>query len=264
MLSTLVGVIILMLHPHLHAQVGLSVTPPRIYYTLGAGESTSHRVLVNNLSKQSTLNLSVTFGDWKYDERGDNLMLPPDSLDNSCAGWLSLPGGTYFSLAPGESREMDVTMSVPASTTDSSNVQTAMLYVTQLNPMDGVDAKGAAIRISLRQAIKIYRKGLLPEIKKLEIVDMQFDRKNNTLGLEFINSGTIWVNGTLVATLFNRTTGREITLAETVFYTMPGDHRKMYIGITEELDMGDYIATLLIDYGDENTLEAAELDFSIE
>ena len=152
----------------LHAQVGLSVSPPRVYYTLGEGESGSQKVLVSNLSKEHMLNLSVTFGDWKYDDRGNNLMFPPDTLENSCVSWLSLPIGTYMNLEPGESREIDVMMTVPAILQQADNVQTAMLYVTQMNPVDGVDAQGAAIRINVRQGIKIYRKGLQPETKQLE------------------------------------------------------------------------------------------------
>ena len=248
----------------LHAQVGLSVSPPRVYYTLGEGESGSQKVLVSNLSKEHMLNLSFTFGDWKYDDRGNNLMFPPDTLDNSCVSWLSLPIGTYMNLEPGESREIDVMMTVPAILQQADNVQTAMLYVTQMNPVDGVDAQGAAIRINVRQGIKIYRTGLQPETKQLEIVNMTLDRERDIIGLEFINRGNIWVNGTLKATLFNRTTGRETTLDETVFYTMPGDHRQMDIPLKEKPGKGDYTATVILDYGDDSTLEAAELEFGYE
>lgn len=248
----------------LHAQVGLSVSPPRVYYTLGEGESGSQKVLVSNLSKEHMLNISFTFGDWKYDDRGNNLMFPPDTLDNSCASWLSLPGGTYINLEPAESREIDLMMTVPSILQETDNVQTAMLYVTQMNPVDGVDAKGAAIKINVRQGIKIYRKGLQPETKQLEIVNMTLDRERDIIGLEFINSGNAWVNGTLKATLFNRATGKEIALDETVYYTMPGDRRLMDIPLKDKPEKGEYTATVMLDYGDDNTLEAAELEFTYE
>ncbi len=92
-------------------QVGLSVSPPRVYYTLAARESGTQELLVNNISKDHPLDLSITLGDWHYDEYGNNVMLPPDSLANSCASWLSLPGGTYLTLQPGESRKIEVKMS---------------------------------------------------------------------------------------------------------------------------------------------------------
>jgi len=76
-----------------------------------------------------------------------------------------LPGHLPYPEA-GENREIDLTMTVPADIGSDANVQTAMLFVTQMNPVDGVDAQGAAIRISVRQGIKIYRKGNAPEVKK--------------------------------------------------------------------------------------------------
>jgi len=264
MLSTLVWGFALFLTPSLHAQVGLSVSPPRVYYTLGAGESGTQQILVSNTSKQHPLDLSITFGDWKYDENGNNIMLPPDTLQNSCASWLSLPEGTYITLEPGESRNIGLVMTVPSGIDADENVQTAMLYITQMNPVDGVDARGAAIRINVRQGIKIYRKGMQPEQKKLEIVNMSLDREKNIIGLVFHNKGNSWVNGMLKTTLFNRTTGKEVSLGETEFYTMPGDHRKMGIPIKELLEKGDYTATVILDYGDGTALEAAELEFSYD
>lgn len=248
----------------LRAQVGLSVSPPRVYYTLGVGESATQQILVHNTSTQHALDLSITFGDWIYDGNGNNIMLPPDTLQNSCAAWLSLPEGTYVTLEPAESRNITLVMTVPAGIGGEENVQTAMLYVTQMNPVDGVDAKGAAIRINVRQGIKIYRKGLQQEQKQLEIVNMSLDRENNIIGLLFHNKGNIWVNGILKATLFNHTTGKEVSLGESEFYTMPGDRREIGIPIEGPLVKGDYTATVILDYGDETALEAAELEFSHE
>lgn len=246
------------------AQVGLSVSPPRVYYTLAAGESGTQELLINNISKEHPLDLAITLGDWHYDEYGNNVMLPPDTLENSCASWLSLPGGTYLTLQPGESREIELLMNVPSDVSSESNVQSAMLYVTQMNPVEGVDARGAAIRINVRQGIKIYRKGLQPEQKQLEIVNMSFDRETNIIGLVFNNNGNTWINGIIKTTLFNRTTGKETSLGETEFYTMPGDHRKVGISTKKLLEKGDYTATVILDYGDETALEAAELEFSHE
>jgi len=248
----------------LFSQVGLSVSPPRVYYNLNPGETGSQKVLISNVSKEHSLNLSLTFGDWKYDTYGNNLMFPPDSLDNSCSGWLSLPGGTYITLEPGESREIDLTMTVPVGTGSDANVQTAMLFVTQMNPVEGVDAQGAAIRINVRQGIKIYRKGRAPEVKRVEIENLAFDKETNSLVLTFSNAGNIWINGRASASLFNQTTGKESNIAAIDFYTMPGNRRIMSIPLQHTLEKGKYTATVILDYGDDTTIEAAELQFSYE
>ena len=246
------------------SQVGISVSPPRVYYSLNPGEIGSQKILVYNISKNNTLNLSLTFGDWKYDDAGNNLMFQPDSLPNSCASWLGVTEGTYFSLEPGEKKEIELTMAVPPQPKSNENVQTAMLYVTQMNPIDGLDEKGAAIKINVRSGIKIYRKGKAPEIKKIEIEKFSFDKEKNILTLVFNNKSNIWVNGIVKTSLFNQTNGKESNIEPMEFYTLPDNHRIMDIPIKRKLDKGHYIVTVMMDYGDENNIEAAELEFNYE
>jgi len=50
-------------------------------------------------------------------------------------------------------------------------------------------------------------------------------------------------------------------LSDTPFFTMPGNVRKVMISPGETLEKGEYIATVMLDYGDETILEAAELEF---
>lgn len=45
---------------------------------------------------------------------------------------------------------------------------------------------------------------------------------------------------------------------------MPGDVRETSIALPKALEFGKYIATILMDYGDENSLEIAELTFTYE
>ena len=211
------------------------------------------------------MSLSITFGDWKYDEFGNNVMLPPDSLDFSCASWMSVDEGTYFTLDPGENREIELRMTVPVSVEENNSpINTAMVYITQMNAVDGVDADGAAIKVNVRQGIKVYQNDRNATNKLIEIVSLSFDNESEGLQLGFNNSGDIWTNGTVNTSLFNQTTGEEILLEEMIFYTLPGDERKMFLPFERKLDKGEYIATIIIDYGDEIALEAAELEFSHE
>lgn len=246
------------------SQVGISVSPPRVYFTLNQGESESQKILISNVSKENSLNLALTLGDWEYDSFGNNVMLPPDSLENSCANWLNIPSGTYLTLEPGEHREIDVTMSAPAEIGRDWNVHSAMLYVTQMNPVDGVDTQGAAIKVSVRQGIKIYRKGKVAENKQIEIENLAYDKDNNSLLLLFNNIGNIWLNGHVNAVVFNQATGKELTIESVDFYTMPGDIRSMRIPLQHVLDKGRYTVTVMLDYGDLSTVEAAELQFTHE
>lgn len=247
-----------------HAQVGISVTPPRVYYTVNPGQTEVKEVVVTNVSESHTMELAVTLGDWQYNEYGENMMYPADSLDNSCAAWVTVPAASYISLKPKESRAISVGITVPADVTDLDAVHTAMLYVTQMNPVDDVNEQGANIKINVRSGIKLFQRTTVARKPKVEITNLTVDKEEKSLWLEFENNGNIWIDGTVNTYLFSGATGKELELPATGFYTLPGDMRKMRVALPEDLDSGRYTATLMIDYGDANNIEAAEIEFEHE
>lgn len=248
----------------LSAQVGISVTPPRVYYTVGAGQTELQQVMITNVSKEHTLELSITLGDWMYNEFGENVMFPADSLDNSLAAWVSVPSASYISLKPNESQTISVGVTVPADITDPQAVHTAMLYVTQMNPVDDINEMGANIKINVRSGIKLFQRFPVPRQPMVDITNLTVDKDRGEMWLEFSNSGNVWIDGVVNSYLFNNSTGKEIELGETMFYTMPGDVRKLRIALPDELEKGLYTATLMVDYGDANNVEAAEIEFRYE
>lgn len=245
-----------------NAQTGISISPPRIYYVIAPGQSQTEKVLVSNPSKDYTLELAVSFEDWEYNEYGENLMYQTGTLVTSCAAWVSVPEA-YFSLAPGESKEIDVQMTVPASyRNDTIPVHTAILYVTQLNPRDGVDQQGANIRIAVRTGIKLYQRLPGNFNPSLEITNFRYQKEDApTLVLHFDNNGDVWADGRISLELLNQATGAKTVMPDVLFYSMPGDHRQKYLDLPEKLEAGDYIATAIVNYGDANTVKIAELEF---
>lgn len=68
---------------------------------------------------------------------------------------------SYFTLAPGERKDIDVTITVPNTLSDKLAAHSAVLYVSQMNPVDDVDSKGANIKVSIRSGIKLFINCLL-------------------------------------------------------------------------------------------------------
>lgn len=245
------------------AQTGISVSPPRVYFETDPGQSSTERVVVTNVSVKHTLDLAVSLGDWAYNKYGENMMYPADSLPTSCAGWVTLKKeDTYFSLKPGERKEIEVNITVPQTARDSAH--TAMLYVTQMNPVDDIDQKGANIKVSIRSGIKLFQKTRAAVKKKIEITNLHFNKSGKTLTVSFENSGAIWADGILYTDLVNTRTGKKTTIDHIIFYSMPGDRREMEVALPKELPAGEYTASVVIDYGNKDQLEMAELTFTHE
>ncbi|MBW8522896.1 molecular chaperone [Chryseobacterium chendengshani] len=247
------------------AQTGISVSPPRVYFDSGSGSSSTQKITVTNVSTKNSLDLAVSLGDWQYDQYGENMMHAANTLKNSCASWISVKkSDNYFTLAPGERKELDVTITVPAIAKDTLSSHTALLYISQMNPVDDVDSKGANIKVSIRSGIKIFHKSAEAVTKKVEIKDLKFDKAKSNLALQFENQSSIWVDGKISTEIINTSTGKKVPVDDIVFYTLPGDLRKITIPMGSVLEKGSYNASVMIDYGDPSSLEIGELNFNYE
>lgn len=246
------------------AQVGISISPPRLYFELNPGVSGTNKLKVTNVSAKNTLDLAVTLGDWKYDETGENLMYDAGKLPTSNASWISLGQGNLFSLKPGESKDLEVTLTTPLNIDQKTPVHTSLLYITQMNPNDEVNDQGANIKVNVRSAVKIYHRTLKSKTKKIDIQNLLYSKEKKTIDLQFSNLGNVWTDGSIFLELLNNQTGKQIKLDPTIFYTLPGDKRWVYLQLPKDLPKGRYTATVLIDYEDQNNMEAAELNFNYE
>lgn len=247
------------------AQTGISVSPPRLYFESAAGISNTEKITVTNVSAKNSLDLAVSLGDWEYDTKGENQMHPANTLPSSCASWIMIKKeDTYFSLAPGERRDIELTITSPTLAKENLSAHTALLYVSQMNPVDDVDSQGANIKVSIRSGIKIFHKKPNATKKKIEITDLKFDAIKKILTLNFENQAEIWVDGKVTTDILNVSNGKKAALTPIVFYTMPGNKREMQIPLPADLEKGKYTASLLIDYGDAENLEMGELNFNYE
>lgn len=243
-------------------QTGISVTPPRVYFEINPGESRREQITVTNVSKSHRLDLAISLNDWLYSREGDNIIVQADTLPTSSAAWISFEGDSYFSLAPGERKDIGVVVNRPTSAS-TEDVYTTMLFVTQLNPIDDIDSKGAQIKVAIRSGIKLFVRSNRPRNVMLNIHNGYYDTEHKRLGIEFINEGNVWANGDIKTELLNNRTGEIRRLENTVFYTMPKDDRLQFIPLPENLPIGSYTATVILDAGN-NTIEAAEIEFEHE
>src|SRR5690554_649833 len=263
MLRNLMLLMIILAAVQTFSQTGISVSPPRNYFITPEGAQEIKKILVTNLSKTNTLDLSVSLNDWEYNNMGHNLTYVPGTLSNSCANWITVLPNALFSLAPGESTELELLMQVPEDIDTTTNeIRTAMLYINQINPTQSVDEHGVNIMVSVRSGIKIYHKLNNQRNPEIEATNFLYNAEKNRLELEFKNTGNIWTDGDLKTTLLFQETGKEIRLENQVFYTLPKDVRVVHIPLPKGLEKGNYIVSTMFEYS--NEVKIAELHFDYE
>lgn len=262
-IQTLICFCLMMIANFVHAQAGLSVSPPRTYFTLDPGGMERKKILVTNTSESNALELAISFNDWKYDEFGTNIISDPNSLSNSCSNWLTIFPSNVLTLGPKESKEIEVQMKVPDQITPDF-VHTAMMYITQTNVTTEQNKKGENIRITLRTGVKIYQHENVGRDLNVDFLDFSYSKTTNQLILKIENVGNVWGEGTIKNELINQENGEIITLPEMVFYSLPEDHRTIMIDLPKDLPKTSYIANSTLNLGETDFIKIAELSFSNE
>lgn len=106
--ATLIGIS----HLHSAAEGGIGVWPTWVQLTLNRGEQAEKTINVANQGSEPIRVMAYT-GDFSIDREGNFVFYEPGHESYSASRWLSLEE-TDLEIAPGESREVEVSISVPA------------------------------------------------------------------------------------------------------------------------------------------------------
>ncbi|MES2826518.1 MAG: hypothetical protein V4687_00110 [Bacteroidota bacterium] len=249
------------------AQAGISASPAKMYYRIPSGGTGSQKVTISNPNRID-LDVGVSMGDWNYDSLGVNNLVDPGTLKISCADWIQVFPGSFFTILPDERKELEIVLNVPANADKSIPVRTAMLYFTQLNAGDAKAENGAAIKVSVRMGIKVYHSFTPMDERNVDIINFVDQQKTDPerkpyteLELKCENTGKIWLDGTVQWELLNTKSGEKIKLTQDNFLSLPGDKRTIKKILPPSLKRGVYAATATINYGNKEELKIAELEF---
>ncbi|MDB5112736.1 MAG: hypothetical protein JWR67_3850 [Mucilaginibacter sp.] len=249
-----------------YGQSGMTVSPGKLYFKLPPGSAGTQKIIVSNPNDRE-LQVGASISDWDYDTVGNNRMHEMGSLKTSCAEWFKVLPSSVFTLQPNERREVQVVFTTPADADRSVPVHTAMLFLTQMNPVNSRSQNGAAIKVSVRIGIKIYHSFLQTEDRDIEVIGLQDKaalpgvKGPGMLELQVQNTGKIWLEGKIKWELLNTKTGQKTKMEDQDFYSLPGDKRTIRQNLPRDLQAGHYTATAVINYGNKDELKVVELEF---
>ncbi|MHA4896677.1 hypothetical protein ACXZ1K_18150 [Pedobacter sp. PWIIR3] len=247
-------------------QAGISASPPKLYYRVASGAIGMQKVIVTNPISRD-LEVAVSLGDWDYDSTGTNQLHEPGTLKTSCADWVRILPGSFFTVIPDERKELSIELAVPENADKTIPVRTAMLYFTQTNPESSKGANGASIKISVRMGIKIYHSFTTADEREIDVKDFRDikDAKNpgspGFLEIDVENTGKIWIDGEVKWEMINSKNGEKVKMDDTSYLALPGDKRVLLKELPKDLKKGNYAVTAVINYGNKDELKVLELDF---
>ena len=250
----------------------VSVSPSRLYFDVEVGEYGTKEIMVTNNSG-STESFQITFADFEANgNQGKIKMMEAGESEHSCSQWLSA-NPAFFEIGPGESKNVKVILQLP-NTPDANSVKWATMIVklAKEKKAPGNDENDKTVGLGILQTfqfvIHIFQTPPSVTFKKLDIIDFKdistLSDKNKRISLEVENSGDAILNCASYLELTNYGDGETKRLDIKAFTILPGTRRQVVFDLPADLKRGKYSLLGVVDYGSDETIEAAEMDLDVE
>ena len=240
----------------------ISVSPTRINYKVSPGASGRSKITVSNNSTQRQ-GFQVSFGNFNANIKGKSQFSAQGTQNRSCVQWLSATPAV-FELEPGETQDIAVLMDVPA---DSSALMArwAVAYVHLRAPENDGNGSGSGLKV---QATQSYRFGVYifqtpsgVSAARGEIKGLNFEK--NLLTVSMKNEGETFLSCNSYIELTSLETGETQRINTRGFTILPALERETVFQIPETVLPGRYSVLAVMDYGNRDEVEAAEMEIII-
>lgn len=240
----------------------ISTSPTRINFKVEPGASGRSRITVSNNSA-SKQGFQVNFGDFSASVTGKSQFSDKGVQSRSCADWLTATPAV-FELEPGETQDVSLIMDVPS---DSAALMArwAVAYVRLREPEvegkgtgDGLNVK---VNQSYRFGVYIFQTPPSATESRGEISGLNFENSLFTINMK--NAGETFLRCNSYIELTNLSTGATERITTRGFTMLPALSRNTVFKIPEETPAGRYSVLAVMDYGNREEVEAAEMEILI-
>lgn len=240
----------------------ISTSPTRINFKVEPGASGRSRITVSNNST-SKQGFQVNFGDFSASVTGKSQFSDKGVQSRSCADWLTATPAV-FELEPGETQDVSLIMDVPS---DSAALMArwAVAYVRLREPEvegkgtgDGLNVK---VNQSYRFGVYIFQTPPSATESRGEISGLNFENSLFTINMK--NAGETFLRCNSYIELTNLSTGATERITTRGFTMLPALSRNTVFKIPEETPAGRYSVLAVMDYGNREEVEAAEMEILI-
>jgi hypothetical protein len=176
-------------------------------------------------------------------------------------------------VVPGGFQKVKVTLTVP-DTGFSNRAGWCLMMVEERKKRETIDNKGGDKKISLGViptfafGVYIYQNPPTVKNNKVEIKNfvstLPANKKTRNIEFALENVGDGIAFCIAYVELTNLKTGKQQKLMVKRFTILPGNRRNYLFPLPENLEPGKYSAVGVLDFGSNEEVEAAELNFDIE
>lgn len=240
----------------------ISTSPTRINYKVSPGASGRSTITVANNSNDRQ-GFQINFGDFSANAAGKSQFSKKGVVSRSCADWLTATPAV-FELAPGETQDISILLDAPA---DSSALlaRWAVAYV-RLRPLDfgNKDASdGLNVRVNQSYRFGVYIFQTPPNASDARGEISGLDYKDNRFTIQMRNAGETFLTCNSYIELTSLATGETKRINTRGFTMLPALDRNTVFQIPPDIPAGRYSVLAVMDYGNRDEVEAAEMEIMI-
>ena len=242
------------------ASQDFEVGPAKLLFDAEPGQIQSKTLFVRNHSNTKQ-QFVLLVGDMKMDTSKTIQKL------KSCAAWITL-NPSFFEINPNESKDVNVILQVPPG---ESSTKGAMIFVNAAEEKTALGADiqmKSSIKVSPRIAVKVIQSpksntNYLGNLSDLKETTSPKDSLR-TFQVKVFNSGDKMIDGKLYLVLSNIETGKEVKQKPERVYLFPGASSVMTLRMPATVLPGKYSLAAILDYGNNSSLEAVQMNVEVK
>lgn len=251
--------------------MGVAVAPATLAFRVKPGKSETKYVTITNDTYKPN-KFKISFSDFTMD-RGGSIVQVPIGKDGEfgLTKWI-MASPSFVELKPGEKKKIAVTITLPDEDSANKSVCALMMidltkereYIVPSDAMEGNYVMGVIPTYGF--GVYIYQNPPNVKINKVEITSFTFnyDSLNKYVRIMAKNVGDGMGFCKSFVEITNLNTGKSEKFPLRQFTIFPGLERDLDFVIPGSISKGNYSAMAVLDFGSNEEIEAAEVEFKVE
>lgn len=253
-------------------EMGVSVSPSTMRFNVKPGNLKTMTLKMTNDTKK-LYNFQVGFQDYGVGADGTS-DAPVDKYSMYALSKYIVVSPTLIELKPRETKVINVTVDIPAGDSMAVSMWTILTLDQVIErekleiPSTSPTAIGMGVKNSFGFGINVFQNPPNVIVNNVEIMAMNFNKKtsnsSNNIFMKAKNSGSGIGYCLYYLELTNLVTGKQTKLKVKQFAIFPGYSKEFKFELPQDIEKGPYSAMAVLDFGNKEELQTAELEFTVE
>ncbi len=240
------------------------VAPVKLLYDCEPGQIQTKILYVRNHANQKQ-QFNLLIAEMPADSAGKKKKLV--SENKSCKDWLTL-NPSFFDLNPNEVKEVKVVMQTPPG---HSETRWCMIYVSATEEQTSLAADKqmkSGVKVKPRIGVKVIQspksntnwKGAISNLKEITLATDTV----RTFQANVSNTGDKVIEGKIYLVISNLETAKEIKEKPIKINVLPQGTKIITLIMPKNVPPGKYSLAAILDYGNNSTLEAVQMNVEVK